>query len=43
MALIGRNTFYHLTEIGKFSEQNGTTVLTLSSGGQDYTVTMPID
>lgn len=43
MALIGRNAFYHLTEIGKFSEQNGTTVLTLSSGGQDYTVTMPID
>ena len=43
MALIGRNTFYHLTEIGKFSEQNGTTILTLSSGGHDYTVTMPID
>src|SRR5699024_5473548 len=43
MALIGRNAFYHLTEIGKFSEQNGTTVFTLSSGGQDYTVTMPID
>ena len=43
MALIGRNTFYHLTEIGEFSEQNGATVLTLFSGGQAYTITMPID
>lgn len=43
VALIGRNAFYHLTEIGELSEQHGTTVLTLYSGGQAYTVTMPID
>ena len=43
MALIGRNAFYHLTEIGELSEQNGATVLTLYSGGQAYTVAMPID
>ena len=40
-ALIGRNTFYHLTEIGDLSEQNGVATLTLSSGGQDYHLTMP--
>ncbi len=43
MALIGRNAFYHLTEIGELSEQNGITVLTLYSGNQAYTITMPID
>lgn len=41
MALIGRNTLYHLTEIGELSEQDGVTVLTLYSGNQAYTVTMP--
>ncbi|WP_182407395.1 DUF1285 domain-containing protein [Psychrobacter sp. GP33] len=43
MALIGRNAFYHLTEIGELSERNGATILTLYSGGQAYTVAMPID
>ena len=41
-ALIGRNTFYHLTEIGDLSEQQGETVLTLHSGGQSYSLSMPI-
>lgn len=40
-ALIGRNTFYHLTEIGELTEANGKTVLTLSSGGQNYQMSMP--
>lgn len=40
-ALIGRNTFYHLTEIGKLSEKQGSTILTLNSGGQDYEISMP--
>lgn len=40
-ALIGRNTFYHLTEIGKLTEENGSTILTLRSGGQDYQLFMP--
>ncbi len=40
-ALIGRNTFYHLTEIGELSEQQGVTILTLSSGGQSYQLSMP--
>lgn len=40
-ALIGRNTFYHLTEIGKLTEQQGVTILTLHSGGQDYQLSMP--
>ncbi|HAM60999.1 MAG TPA: DUF1285 domain-containing protein, partial [Psychrobacter sp.] len=40
-ALIGRNTFYHLTDIGTLSEQAGTTVLTLQSGGQEYQLSMP--
>ncbi len=40
-ALIGRNTFYHLTEIGKLTEENGSTILTLRSGGQDYQLSMP--
>ena len=43
VALIGRNVFYHLTEIGSLSEQNSTIVLTLYSGNQPYTITMPID
>lgn len=40
-ALIGRNTFYHLTNIGELTEQNGDTVLTLQSGGQSYQLSMP--
>lgn len=42
-ALIGRNTFYHLTEIGQLTEQAGSTVLTLQSGGQEYQIFMPDD
>lgn len=42
-ALIGRNTFYHLTEIGVLSEENGKTILTLQSGGQSYSLSMPTD
>lgn len=40
-ALIGRNTFYHLTEIGDLSEQQGKTILTLHSGGKSYQLSMP--
>lgn len=40
-ALIGRNTFYHLTEIGKLAEQQGVVILTLQSGGKDYQLSMP--
>ncbi|CAM4080529.1 DUF1285 domain-containing protein [Psychrobacter arenosus] len=40
-ALIGRNAFYHLTELGELSEQAGETVLTLQSGGETYTVSVP--
>jgi len=40
-ALIGRNAFYHLTEIGTLSEQAGMTILTLQSGGQEYQLSMP--
>nr|WP_296244991.1 MULTISPECIES: DUF1285 domain-containing protein [unclassified Psychrobacter] len=40
-ALIGRNTFYHLTEIGELTEQNGETILTLQSGGNSYSLSMP--
>ena len=40
-ALIGRNTFYHLTEIGELTEHNGKTMLTLQSGGKSYSMTMP--
>lgn len=43
MALIGRNTFYHLTEIGELSEEGGQTALNLQSGGQSYQVLMPQD
>jgi uncharacterized protein len=42
-ALIGRNTFYHLTEIGALTEENGKTILTLQSGGQSYSLSMPTD
>lgn len=42
-ALIGRNTFYHLTEIGALSEDNGKTILTLKSGDQSYLLSMPTD
>ncbi len=42
-ALIGRNTFYHLTEIGQLTEQNDKVILTLESGGQSYQLLMPAD
>jgi len=42
-ALIGRNTFYHLTEIGALSEESGKTILTLQSGGQSYSLSMPTE
>ncbi|WP_435949752.1 DUF1285 domain-containing protein [Psychrobacter sp. DM8] len=42
-ALIGRNAFYHLVEIGTLSEQNGETILTLQSGGKSYELSMPSD
>lgn len=42
-ALIGRNAFYHLTDIGELTEQNGETILTLQSGGKSYTLSMPSD
>ena len=41
MALIGRNVFYHLTEIGDLTEQNGETILTLQSGGKSYQISVP--
>lgn len=40
-ALISRNTFYHLTEIGELSEDGKETVLTLKSGGKSYQLSMP--
>lgn len=42
-ALIGRNTFYHLTEIGQLTEQNDEVILTLESGEQSYQLLMPAD
>ena len=42
-ALIGRNTFYHLTEIGELKEQDGKAILTLQSGGNSYQLSMPAD
>lgn len=42
-ALIGRNTFYHLTEIGKLTENGGETILTLQSGGRSYSISMPAE
>ncbi len=43
MALIGRNTFYHLTEIGQLTEQDNDVILTLESGGHSYQLLMPDD
>lgn len=40
-ALIGRNTFYHLIEIGELTEEDDITILTLNSGGKDYQLSMP--
>ena len=40
-ALIVRNTFYHLTEIGELTETKGQTTLTLQSGGVFYEIYMP--
>lgn len=42
-ALIGRNTFYHLAEIGQLTEQDDEVILTLESGGQSYQLLMPAD
>lgn len=42
-ALINRNTFYHLIDIGKLQEKNGQTVLLLQSGNQNFNIAMPID
>ncbi|MGP5502969.1 DUF1285 domain-containing protein [Psychrobacter faecalis] len=42
-ALIGRNAFYHLTEIGELTEREGETILTLQSGDNAYTLSMPLD
>lgn len=39
-ALIGRNAFYHLTNIGELTERDGETILTLQSGGNSYPLTM---
>lgn len=41
IALIGRNVFYHLTEIGELTEQGGETILTLQSGSKSYSLSMP--
>ena len=40
-ALIGRNAFYHLTEIGELTERDGETILTLQSGAKSYALSMP--
>ena len=40
-ALIARNAFYHLIEIGKLTEKAGETILTLQSGGKAYELSMP--
>lgn len=42
-ALIGRNAFYHLTEIGELTERECETILTLQSGDNAYTLSMPLD
>ena len=41
-ALIGRNAFYHLTEIGELTEHDSETILTLQSGGKSYELSMPV-
>lgn len=40
-ALINRNVFYHLIELGELTEDAGETVLKLNSGGQSYQLSMP--
>lgn len=40
-ALISRNVFYHLIELGKLTENNGETILSLNSGGNTYQVAVP--
>lgn len=42
-ALVGRNAFYHLTEIGELTERDGETILTLQSGYNAYKLSMPLD
>lgn len=41
-ALIGRNTFYHLTQIGELTQQDDTTRLSLTSGGKTYMISMTV-
>lgn len=41
MAVIGRNTFYHLIEIGDLIERDGDTILIVQSGGKNYELSMP--
>ena len=40
-ALIHRNAFYHLLDSGEFVEQNGTTVVTLTSGDFKFNLGEP--
>lgn len=40
-ALIHRNTFYHLVDMGELIEEEDSTSLLLSSGGKEYRLTMP--
>lgn len=40
-ALINRNVFYHLIDLGELTEDKGETVLKLNSGGQSYQLSMP--
>lgn len=42
-ALVGRNAFCHLTEIGELTERDGETILTLQSGDNAYKLSMPLD
>lgn len=39
--LISRNVLMHLIKLGELTEDNGQTVLTLRSGGKDYSVSVP--
>lgn len=42
-ALIGRNTFFHLAEIGELTEKDGETLLTLQSGGKSHQLSMTVN
>lgn len=43
VALINRNTFYHLIDIGTLHEKSGQTVLTLKSGNKTYDIAFDPD